>query len=219
MTSYVGVGNALLAPLHSCGRKWNSFSEKEGLINKISQFVQKIFLSLATILAFIPAIPGSIIKRASDKDKNSEISFIETDPTLLDFFNNVIKEEDNRISSRNIIDTRLSNIEKGMVSAIFIHNSSFDNSTEEGKKCKIISLYLSSGPIFLSYIRDCFSQTLPKNPEQIKKLVHLLFSNTKLTKEQQSFLQDFLRFTKTVNIEIPNDPSSQKIKVVLNNIS
>jgi hypothetical protein len=65
------AGEALLAPLQLCGSKWNSLSAKDNseTLDKTDQIAQNIILgvllSIATALAFIPGVIGSILKSSS----------------------------------------------------------------------------------------------------------------------------------------------------------
>lgn len=187
------LGNLLLSPLHYCGSKWNSFSEEKELIKKISQIVQKTFLFLATVLAFIPAIPGSIIKGLSETTSYTIFTDIELDQNLREFFNSIINEKNETIVDKIKEKIRGREIFTAVAAGVNL------------QKHKAINLDCP-GPTFLSYIDDCFSQTPPKNPEQIKKSVHMLFQQKKeLTKEELGFIQDSLRFSTQIHIEIPTN--------------
>ncbi len=201
----VDVGNLLLSPLRYCGGKWNALSTKEEkLTKKISQIVQKFFLSLAIALAYIPAIPGSIIKSCCGNIKEATFVGVKIDKALREFFNSLINE-----NAAVIGDKIIERIGKPLFNSISVDHL---NNGYENRQIKILLNYNSSKH-FLSYISDCFSQRpSPENPEQIRDFVHLLFQSGK-KEEQISFIEDYLSFNTQVCIRLFITSSTKKDEI------
>ncbi len=172
---FLGTDDFLLAPLKLCGEKWHVLNKKENSSNleKICQVAQKIILSpfliIATSIAIIPGIFGSLVRSLFYKESYEETWNITSDSEL--------KKRCKEIGLPNKKDKLT--ITKNVVTKL---PSEFFSSVhvQDSKQSKIIILNPSSyRPIHYQYsffknLVTSFHYKDHENPDTIKALIDII---------------------------------------------
>lgn len=205
-------GDVLLNPLRWCGSRWNHLCEKENS-EKTFQVARKTILgsmlTIATSLAFVPAVAGSFIKSRSHTLESREDYLTLT-------MDSKLKERCRQIGINNPGQNNDS-IEEELIRRLpqnlFICVGSHP---KQPASDKIIYLQVSgSGNNFFKNLVNCFYQTRKEDANIIKALPDLILGVKRTTDEKPN--KQLLRIIKSssrIYLQIPENLERMDIRIL-----